>query len=144
MATTNAPMNDAPLATLPAPTTTTTTDADLVAEEAGEETFVDESFANVAELRAHGVQAADIAKLTRHGFTTVGLVATGAGTGGPAGSGAARLSSLPVRARAGRASESSPRVGARARARPRVPPPRRSPPRRAASSRASRACRRSA
>jgi len=140
MATTNAPMNDAPLATLPAPTTTTTTDADLVAEEAGEEAFVDESFANVAELRAHGVQAADIAKLTRHGFTTVGLVATGAGTGGPAGSGAARLSSLPVRARAGRESESSPRVGAC----PRVPPPRRSPARQAASSRASRACRRSA
>ena len=64
-----------PPAALPEPTT-----MEVIPEEGeeGEEEgeYPEESFANVSELRAHGVQAADIAKLTRSGFTTVGLVAT--------------------------------------------------------------------
>ena len=64
--------NDAPpaaAAALPAPGV-------MEVEDEGEEQYQEESFQNVGELRAHGVQAADIAKLTRSGFTTVGLVAT--------------------------------------------------------------------
>ena len=53
-------------------------DQDIVMAEEGEEDeehFV-ESFASVSELRAHGIQAADIVKLTKAGLTTVGLVAS--------------------------------------------------------------------
>ena len=54
-------------------------DQDIVMAEEGEEEdeahFV-ESFANVSDLRAHGIQAADIVKLTKAGLTTVGLVAS--------------------------------------------------------------------
>ena len=54
-------------------------DLDIVMAEEGEEDeeqYAVESFANVSELRAHGIQAADIVKLTKAGLTTVGLVAS--------------------------------------------------------------------
>merc|ERR1711951_116439 len=47
----------------------------VVDDEGQEEEAFEDSFAVTGELRAHGVQAADISRLEREGYTSVGLIA---------------------------------------------------------------------